>query len=67
MLLLSSIFSLSSLLSIGQCKYQKIARPDGTTVIQYETLPVAISMNNEVAFSISTNMERTRKKTAKFG
>lgn len=51
------IFSLSSLLSIGQCKYQKIARPDGTTVIQYETLPVAISMNNEVAFSISTNME----------
>ena len=36
------IFSLSSLLSIGQCKYQKIARPDGTTVIQYETLPVAI-------------------------
>ena len=50
-------FSLLSLLVSGQCKYQKTTRLDGTTVIQYETLPVAISMNNEVAFSISTNME----------
>ncbi len=51
------IFSLSSFLSIGQCKYQKITRPDGTTVIQYETLPVAVSNNNEIGFSISSNLE----------
>lgn len=51
------IFSLSSFLSIGQCKYQKIARPDGTTVIQYETLPVAASNNNEIGFSISSNLK----------
>jgi|GEM_PF-3226911 hypothetical protein len=51
------IFSLSSFLSIGQCKYQKITRPDGTTVIQYETLPVAVSNNNEIGFSIGSNLE----------